>query len=99
MDLSNLLSRAQELQDRMQRELSTLVVEASAGGGMVQVKMNGMKQLIALKIEREAVDPEDVATLESLVLSAMNEASRQVDATLKERLGSMTGGLQGLFGL
>ena len=58
--------------------------------------MNGMKQLLAISIDREAVDPQDVATLESLILSAINEASRQVDATLKERIGSLAGG--GLFG-
>ena len=99
MDFSKLLSRAQELQDRMQHELNDLVVEASAGGGMVQVRMNGMKQLLSIKLDREVVDPEDVATLESLVLSAMNEASRQVDVALKERIGSMAGGFQGLLGL
>ena len=99
MDFSKLLNRAQELQDRMQQELATLVVEASAGGGMVKVKMNGMKQLLAVEIDREAVDPDDVPTLQTLVLSAVNEASRQVDATLKERIGTMTGGLQGLLGL
>ncbi|MFN7971157.1 MAG: YbaB/EbfC family nucleoid-associated protein [Acidobacteriota bacterium] len=91
MDWSKLFSRAQEMQGRFQKELGETVVEASAGGGMVAVRMNGLKQLLSIKIERDAVDPEDVATLESLVLSACNEASRQVDEVLKGKLGQLAG--------
>ena len=99
MDFSKLLSQANQMQERMQKELAEVMVEASAGGGMVQVRMNGMKQLVAITIEKEAVDPEDVSTLQSLILSATNEASRQVDEAVKERLGKVSGGLSGLLGM
>lgn len=99
MDWNKLMARAQEMQERMQQELSEVSIEASAGAGMVVVKMNGMKQLLSLSIDREVVDPDDITTLQSLVLSAVNEASRQVDAVLKERLGSVAGNLPGLLGM
>jgi DNA-binding YbaB/EbfC family protein len=95
--MRQLMKQAQEMQQRLQRELAETVVEASVGGGMVTVKMNGHKQLISVKIEKEAIDPEDPAMLEDLVLSAVNEAGRKLEETMQGKVGSMASSLPGLF--
>ena len=73
--------------------------EASAGGGMVTAKVTGKKQLVALTIKPEAVDPEDVELLQDMVLAAVNEAIKQADETVEREMGKLTGGLgmPGLF--
>lgn len=95
--IRTLMKQAQEMQDRLQREIGEVVVEASVGGGMVTVKMTGHKQLLAVKIDREVLDPEDPSMVEDLVLAAVNEANRRVDETLKEKVGSMAAGMPPLF--
>ena len=89
MNMRKLLKQAQEMQDKMQRELGETFADASVGGGMVTVKMDGHKHLVEVKIDPDAVDPDDTAMLEDLVLAAVNEASRKMDETLREKLGSM----------
>ncbi len=96
MNMRQLMKQAQEMQEKMQRELTELVKEASVGGGMVTVKMSGKKQLVSVKIDPEIVDPEDVSMLEDLVLAAVNEANRQVDEALQGKVGSMASGIPGL---
>lgn len=96
MNIQKLMRQAQQMQERMQRELGDLVVEAAAGGGMVKVSMSGHKHLLAVEIDPEAIDPSDPAMLQDLVLAAVNEACRKVDEALQSRLGSMAGGLPGL---
>jgi DNA-binding YbaB/EbfC family protein len=95
MNIQKLMKQAQQMQERMQRELAELEVEAAAGGGMVRVRMTGHKHLVAIAIDREVVDPEDTAMLQDLVLAAINEAARKVDEELQSRIGSMGGGLPG----
>jgi DNA-binding YbaB/EbfC family protein len=95
MNIQKLMNQAQQMQERMQRELAELEVEAAAGGGMVRVRMTGHKHLVAIAIDREVVDPEDTAMLQDLVLAAINEAARKVDEELQSRIGSMGGGLPG----
>lgn len=95
MNIRNLMKQAQQMQDKMQREVAALVVEASVGGGMVAVKMSGSKQLLAVTIEPEAVDPQDTAMLQDLVLAAVNEAGRKVDEAISQRMGALSGGLPG----
>ena len=95
--MRQLMKQAQEMQQKLQRELAETVIEASVGGGMVTVKMNGHKQLIAVKIEREAIDPADPAILEDLVLSAVNEAGRRLEETMQNKVGSLASSLPGLF--
>lgn len=95
--IRQLMKQAQEMQDRLQREIGELTVEASVGGGMVSVKMSGHKQLLAVKIDREVLDPEDPSMVEDLVLAAVNEANRRVDEGLKEKVGSMAAGMPPLF--
>jgi nucleoid-associated protein EbfC len=96
MNIQKLMRQAREMQERMQRELAELVVEASAGGGMVTVKMTGHKQLTAVTIDPEIVAANDPAMLADLVLVAVNDAARKVDEAMQERVGAMTGGLPGL---
>lgn len=95
-NIRQLMKQAQEMQERMQRELADLVVDASVGGGLVTVKMSGHKQLVSVDIDPEAVDPDDVAMLEDLVLAAVNEAGRRVDEALQSKMGSLAGGMPGM---
>ncbi len=89
MNMRKLLKQAQEMQDKMQRELGETFADASVGGGMVTVKIDGHRQLVSIKIDPEAVDPDDLGMLEDLVLAAVNEAARKMEETLREKLGSM----------
>jgi DNA-binding YbaB/EbfC family protein len=86
--------QAQELQDRMQQT----VVEASAGGGTVTVKMNGRKQVLAVRVDPEVVKSGDVEMLQDLVTAAVNAAGQKVDEAMQSTVGGMLGGL-GLPGL
>ena len=95
MNIQKLMRQAQEMQSRMQRELAELEVEASAGGGMVTVKMSGHKQLLAVTIDPEIVAANDPAMLADLVLVAVNDAARRVDEAMQARLGSLAGGMPG----
>lgn len=96
MNIQKLMRQAQQMQERMQRELGEMVVEAASGGGMVKVSMSGHKHLLSVAIDPEAIDPSDPAMLQDLVLAAVNEACRKVDEALQSRLGSMAGGMPGL---
>jgi nucleoid-associated protein EbfC len=89
VNINKLMKQAQEMQERIAREMEELEVEASSGGGAVTVVMNGKKQLVGLTIKKEAVDPEDVEMLEDLVKAAFNEAIRRVDEELNQQLGGM----------
>ena len=99
MNIQKLMKQAQQMQERMQRELAELEVEAAAGGGMVTVRMNGHKQLLAVTIEREVLDPADPEMLQDLIVAAVNEASRKVDEAMQEKIGGLAGGmgLPGMF--
>lgn len=96
MDFRQLMQQARQMQEQMQRELADVEVEASVGGGMVSVKMSGVKQLLAVDIDPEVVDPADTAMLQDLILAAVNEAARKVDEELQSRLGGMAGGIPGM---
>jgi nucleoid-associated protein EbfC len=95
--MRQLMKQAQEMQERLQRELNELVVEASVGGGMVTVKMSGHKQLVGCKIDSEALDPSDPSMLEDLIVAAVNEAGRKVEETMQGKMGSMAASMPGLF--
>ncbi len=97
MNMNKIMKQAQKMQDKIQRELAETSVEATVGGGIVAVTMNGHKQLLAVKIDPEAMDPDDPGMLEDLVLAAVNEANRKIDDSLQQKIGSMTPGLPGLF--
>jgi len=94
-DLQKMLAQAQEMmaaQQQAQEQLKDQVVEASSGGGMVKVTVSGDLQVQSLKIDRDAVDPEDVEMLEDLVLAALNEALRQAGQLAEQAIGESGGG-------
>lgn len=95
--MRQLMKQAQEMQEKLQRELATTIVEASVGGGMVSVKMSGHKQLVECKIDPEAMDPNDPSMLEDLIVAAVNEAGRKLEETMQNRMGAMASSLPGLF--
>jgi recombination protein RecR len=91
-----MMKQVQKMQDdmaRAQEELAKEVVEASAGGGMVTVRVSGNLELVGITIDPAAVDPEDVEMLEDLVLAAANEALRTAQDLQQKRLGAVTSGL------
>ncbi len=99
--LGNLMKQAQMMQEKMQKvqeEAAAKTVEASAGGGMVTVTANGKMEVLSIKIEKEAVDPNDVEMLQDLVAAAVNEALRKAQDMMNEEMGKVTGGL-GLPGM
>lgn len=91
--LQDMMARAQEMQRQMQQKMQELVVEASAGGGSVSVRMNGAKQVLSCKIEPELIKGGDLEMLQDLVTAAVNEAGRKVDQAMQSQLGGMLGGL------
>jgi len=101
-NMSQMLKQAQKMQEdmaKMQAELQTKTVDASSGGGMVQVVVSGKMELVELKIKPEAVDPEDIEMLEDLVKAALNEGLRKAQEMTSNEMGKLTGGLKipGLF--
>ena len=98
MNPLQMMKQAQQLQERVQQEMSTLRVEGAAGGGMVTVVVNGHKHLQSLKIDPETVSKDDVEMLQDLIMAAVNDALRKVDEELKNKVGGLMSGL-GLPGL
>jgi DNA-binding YbaB/EbfC family protein len=91
------MKQAQQIQEQMAKlnsELEDRIIETSVGGGMVTVTANGRQDILSIKIAPEAVDPNDVAMLEDLVTSAVNEALRQTKEMMQQELGKLTGGLR-----
>ena len=94
--MGNILKQAQQFQARMaklQEELGDKTVEASAGGGMVTVVVNGRKELVSVKIDPEVVDPEDTEMLQDLILAAVNEGLARAKGMVNEEMGKLTKGL------
>jgi DNA-binding YbaB/EbfC family protein len=101
-NMNQMMKQVQQMQAEMvkaQQELENEVVEASAGGGMVTVKITGGLELREIKIDPEAIDPEDADMLQDMVLAAVNEALRSAQELAASRLGAATGGLGGPGGL
>jgi nucleoid-associated protein EbfC len=94
MNIQQMMKQAQQMQERMQKQMEELRVEATAGGGMVTVSMNGAKQVLSIKIDPEAVSKEDVEMLQDLILAALNDAHRKVDDTMQKQMSGMMGGLK-----
>jgi DNA-binding YbaB/EbfC family protein len=95
-NIGKLLKEAQKMQEKMakvQEGLALKKVEATAGGGMVKVEMNGAQELISIKIDKEVVDPNDIEMLETLIQAAVNEATRKSREMVQEELSQVTGGL------
>ena len=97
-----MMAQLQQMQNRLmkaQEELATLTVEGTAGGGAVKVTMNGHRELRDILISPEAVDPDDVETLQEMITAAFNDASKKAQDLSEEKLGGLTGGMSipGLF--
>jgi nucleoid-associated protein EbfC len=97
--LQQMLSRLRQVQEDLQRQVNTVAIEASAGGGMVTVKMNGQKQVLEVRIEPEVFASKDQEMLQDLIRAAVNEASRRVDDELADQLKSLGGTIPGIPGL
>jgi DNA-binding YbaB/EbfC family protein len=100
--LGGMLKQAQKIQAQLakiQEEMAQKTIEASSGGGMVTVVVNGKQEILSLKIEREVIDPDDVDMLQDLVLTAVNEGMRKSQEMVTEEMKKLTGGLSipGLF--
>ena len=94
--MGNMMKQAQKLQNKMlkmQEELAGKTVEASSGGGMVNVIANGRQQLVDIRIEKEVVDPDDVEMLQDLVLAAANDALNKAQEMVSGEMGKLTGGM------
>ena len=101
-DLNSMMKQVQQMQAEMseaQEKLKDEVVDASAGGGMVKVKMSGDLRLLELAIDPEAIDPEDPELLQDMVTAAVNEGIRAAQELAQSKLGGITGGMGGLPGL
>ena len=94
MNIQQMMKQAQQMQERLQKQMAEMRVEATAGGGMVTVVMSGAKQLLSLKIDPEVVSKDDVEMLQDLILAAINDAQRKVDEALQQQMGGMMGGLK-----
>ena len=93
---ANMMKRIQQMQEdmaRVQQECEEAEYSASAGGGAVDVTVNGKHQLVSVKIQPDVVDPEDVEMLEDLLIAAVNEAMRKADETAEREMGKITGGM------
>jgi nucleoid-associated protein EbfC len=91
--MQQIMKQVQQMQEQLQKQLDGLMVEASAGGGMVSVKMNGQKHLVVVHVDPEVFASKDAEMLQDLVQAAVNEAARKVDEQLASRVGSLAGGL------
>jgi DNA-binding YbaB/EbfC family protein len=97
--LQQILTQFRQMQENLQKQVESVNVEASAGGGMVTVKMNGQKQLTEIRIDPELFGGKDQELLQDLVRAAVNEAGRRVDEELTSQMKSLSGGIPGMAGL
>ncbi|EQC42906.1 DNA-binding protein, YbaB/EbfC family [Bacteriovorax sp. BSW11_IV] len=101
-NMNHLMKQAQMMQQKistLQRELETRELDISAGGGMVKIKVNGKQEILEIKLNKECVDPNDVESLEELVLTAVNQAVKESQDMVSKAMSKVTGGLNipGLF--
>jgi len=89
-----MMKQAQEMQQRLQKQMGDMRVEATAGGGMVTVVINGTKQLQSITIDPEVVSKDDVEMLQDLIVAAFNDAARKVDEQLGQQMSGLMGGLK-----
>ena len=89
MNIQDMMKQAQQMQERLQKEMTGLRVEGNAGGGMVTVVVNGGKQVQSITIDPEVVSKEDVGMLQDLIVAAINDAHRKADEEMAQRMGGM----------
>jgi nucleoid-associated protein EbfC len=95
MNIQAMMKQAQQMQEKLQKQMAEMRIEATAGGGMVTVVIDGSKQLHSIKIDPEAVSKDDVEMLQDLILAAINDAHRKADEEMSKQMGGMK--LPGLF--
>jgi len=96
MNIQQMMKQAQKMQKKMeeaQAEAANEIVEATAGGGMVSVKVNGKQEVLSISIEKDVVDPEDVEMLQDLVMAAVNEGLKKSQEVVQEKMSAVTGGM------
>ena len=89
MNIQDMMKQAQQMQERLQKEMTALTVEGNAGGGMVTVRVNGAKQVQSITIDPEVVSKDDVGMLQDLVVAAINDAQRKADEAMAQKMGGM----------
>ena len=94
MNIVEMMRQAKEMQDRLQKQMADVRVEATAGGGMVTVVMNGAKQVQSLVIDPTVVSKDDVEMLQDMIVAALNDAQRKVDERLSQSMSGLMGGLK-----
>ncbi|MCU1235437.1 MAG: hypothetical protein JWP63_3404 [Candidatus Solibacter sp.] len=90
-NMQNMMRQAQQMQEKMQQEIALIRVDATAGGGMVSVKMDGQKNLLSVKIDPEVAG--DVEMIQDMIVAACGEAVKQVEAQIQQKMGGMLGGM------
>ena len=94
MNIQSMMQQAKQMQEQLQKQMAELRVEATAGGGMVTVVVNGTKQLLSIAIDPEVVSKDDVEMLQDLIVAAINDANRKVDEQLGQSMSGLMGGLK-----
>jgi nucleoid-associated protein EbfC len=89
MNIQQMMKQAQQMQERLQKQMAELQVEGNAGGGMVTVVVNGAKQILSLKLDPEVVSKDDVEMLQDLIVAAVNDAHRKADEEMAHKMGGM----------
>jgi DNA-binding YbaB/EbfC family protein len=93
MDIQSMMKQAQEMQERLKKQMAEMRVDATAGGGMVTVTVNGAKQVESIRIDPEVISKDDVEMLQDLIVAAVNDAGRKVDERLGQSMSGLMGGL------
>jgi DNA-binding YbaB/EbfC family protein len=94
MNINQMMKQAQQMQERLQKQMAEMRVEATAGGGMVTVVMDGLKNLHKITLDPEVVSKDDVEMLQDMILAAVNDAYRKVDQSLQNQMSGLMGGLK-----
>jgi DNA-binding YbaB/EbfC family protein len=94
MNIQKMMQQAQQMQERLQKQMGEMRIEATAGGGMVTVVVNGHKRVEKLTIDPEVVSKDDVEMLQDLIVAAINDAHRRVDETLASQMQGLMGGMR-----
>jgi DNA-binding YbaB/EbfC family protein len=94
MNIQKMMQQAQQMQERLQKQMAEMRIEATAGGGMVTVVVNGHKNVLSVKLDPEVVSKDDVDMLQDLIVAAINDAHRKVDETLASQMQGMMGGMR-----
>ena len=94
MNINEMMKQAQQMQERLQKQMTEMRMDGAAGGGMVVVTVNGNKQLLSIRLDPEGVSKDDVGMLQDLIVAATNDAHRKVDIALANQMQALTGGMR-----